>query len=290
MKNHNEKNSWIEVSLPVTFEMEETISNFFFELGADGCYIFENDLRAYFKYSGWNKDKYLQLISYLTQLKELNFPVQPDYIHLEEIENKDWNAIWKKSIKPIEIAGRIVIKPSWSDYQPPAGFNTIEIDPQMAFGTGTHATTQLVLKLLLKYIRSHDRIVDIGAGTGILSIAAAQLSKGEIVAFDNDPIAAETAKQNFVKNHVDDKIDLFCGTLDALKPVPFDLILANINRTIILLYLNKMHQHLTPSGTMILSGILIDERDKVLNGLENRFNVIQEEQLGEWLGLVVRKN
>lgn len=290
MKNNTDKkNIWMEVGLPVTFEMEDIISNFLFELGADGCSTFENYLRAYFKFSNWNKEKYLHFLSYLSQLNELKFPVHPDNVHIHEIENKDWNAIWKKSIKPIEIEGKFVIKPSWSDYVPPAGVHVIEIDPQMAFGTGTHATTQLVLTLSLKHVSPNDRILDIGTGTGILAIAAAQLSKGTIFAFDNDLIAAETAQQNIENNSVAERIALFCGTIDSLKAEPFDLILANINRTVILLYLNKMYKRLKSSGTIILSGILIEERDKIVEGLTGRFEIIEEAQLGEWMGIVVRK-
>jgi len=283
------KNTWIDVCLPIASEMEEIISNFLFESGADGCYSVENTLHAYFKTENWNKEKYLRLITYLGQLKEMGFPVQPEKVSHQEIDDKDWNAIWKKSLKPIDIANQIVIKPSWAEYTPAPGIHVIEIDPQMAFGTGAHATTQIVLTLLLKYIQPHFRTLDIGTGTGILAIAAAQLSNGEIVAFDNDPIATETAQQNFIHNHVTDRIQLFCGNLDAIQKQSFDLILANINRTTILEYLNSMMARLKPSGIAILSGILFDEQEKIISEQDGRFQVIEESRQDEWTGLVIRK-
>jgi ribosomal protein L11 methyltransferase len=284
------ENNWIEVSLPVSQQTEDAVTNFLFELGAAGSSIREDLLSAYFQESVWTKQKHEQLIRYLHQLNELDFFVRTDQVQVQLIENQDWNAIWKQSIQPIDIDGKILIKPSWIDITPLPHKHIIEIDPQMAFGTGTHATTQLMLKFIIEHIGNSFRIIDIGTGTGILAMAAARLSEASIIAFDNDPIAAATAQQNFQKNYVQEKIHLFCGTLDAIKKMQFDLVLANINRTTIVPLLSDIYDKMTASGLAILSGILIEEKNEITKHL-NRFplKIVAEKQIDEWIGLVIQK-
>ncbi len=257
-------------------------------MGAQGSLNQENILRAYFSDLDWNEKKKEQLQYYLYQLAELKFPVQPDKIQIKKIENQDWNAKWKQSIKPIEIGGKFLIKPSWIHLEPQAMTQVIEIDPQMAFGTGVHATTQLMLKLLIDHIGSPSRIMDIGTGTGILAIAAARLSHAEIIAFDNDKIAINTAKQNCIQNQVSKKIHIFCGTIDAVKEIHFDIILANINRSIIIESLSKIFRCLNRTGVAIFSGILIEEKNQIIERIENHnFRIIKDATQDEWAALVV---
>ncbi|MCI0493879.1 50S ribosomal protein L11 methyltransferase [candidate division KSB1 bacterium] len=290
MKILKPKNNWVEISLPVSDQVEDAVTNFLFELGAAGSSIREDLLSAYFQESVWTKQKHEQLIHYLHQLNELDFFVRTDQIQVQIIENQDWNAIWKQSIKPIDIDGKILIKPSWIDIKPSPNMHIIEIDPQMAFGTGTHATTQLMLKFIIEHIGKSFRIIDIGTGTGILAMAAARLSEASIIAFDNDPIAAATAQQNIQKNHVQEKIHLFCGTLDTIKKIQFDLVLANINRTTIVPMLSDIYDKMKASGLAILSGILIEEKSEITKHL-NRFplKIVAEKQIDEWIGLVIQK-
>ncbi|HEX9973697.1 MAG TPA: 50S ribosomal protein L11 methyltransferase [bacterium] len=284
------ENNWVEVSLPVSQQTEDAVTNSLFELGAAGSYIREDILSAYFRESVWTKQKHEQLIRYLHQLNELHFSIRLDQVHVQMIEDQDWNAIWKQSIKPIEIEGKILIKPSWIDIKPSPNMHIIEIDPQMAFGTGTHATTQLMLKFIIEHIGKSSRIMDIGTGTGILAMAAALLSEARIIAFDNDPIAAATAQQNFQKNHVHNQICLFCGTLDAIKKIQFDLVLANINRSTIVPMLSDIYDKMKTSGLAILSGILIEEKNEITKHL-NRFplKIVAEKQIDEWIGFVIQK-
>jgi len=257
-------------------------------LGAQGCYNQENILRAYFRNSIWDDVKKDQFQFYLHQLAKLQFPVQRDKIQVQRIEDRDWNVQWKQSIKPIEICGKILIKPSWITIELPLSTKVIEIDPQMAFGTGVHATTQLMLKLLTEHIKTQVRIMDMGTGSGILAIAAAHLSNAQIIAFDNDPIATDTARQNFIKNQVLGKVHLFCGTIDSVKDIAFDLILANINRSIIIESLSKIYRCLSHKGLAIFSGILIDEKKQLVEHIEKYdLKVVKETQQGEWLALVV---
>ncbi len=280
--------NWIEISLPITCETEDAIANFLFELGAQGCYTQENILRAYFRYSAWDEDKRDQFQLYLCQLAELHFPIAQDKIDIQKIENRDWNTQWKQSIKPVEIGGQIIVKPGWIHIEPYPTKIIIEIDPQMAFGTGAHETTQLMLELLIEHLGNPSRVMDGGTGTGILAIAAARLSNAQVIAFDNDPIAIITAQQNCIKNGISDRIQLFCGTIDAVKDISFDVILANLNRSIIIESLSKIFRCLNHRGIAIFSGILIDEKKHFVEDLTKyKFKIIKEMQQGEWLGLVV---
>jgi len=230
------------------------------------------------------------LQTYLQQLAELQFEVQPDEVKIQIIEDQDWNAQWKQTIQPIDIDGKILIKPSWVEISPNSDLKVIEIDPQMIFGTGVHETTQLMLKLLIKHIDSPQKVLDMGTGTGILAIATALLSHAKITAFDIDPLATTTAAQNFNINHVESRINLFCGRIDAIKNIQFDLILANINRSIIIFKLALIQNLLKNDGLAIFSGILIEERHILKNSLNHYGLILVEEvQQGEWLGLVVRK-
>ena len=259
-------------------------------MGAQGCSTQEDILYAYFSDPIWSQEKERQFHTYLQQIAELKFPVQPGKIKIQRIENQDWNAQWKQSIKPIEIAGKISIKPSWITVDTSSAMQIIEIDPQMAFGTGVHATTQLMLKLLIEHIGTPARIMDIGTGTGILAIAAARLSGARIIAFDIDPIAAATARENSIRNHAQDKIHFFCGTIDAVKDTHFDLILANINRSIIIESLSQIFRCLSDTGLAIFSGVLIDEKKLFIKNLQKYgFKAIEELCQDEWVGLVVRR-
>ena len=160
----------------------------------------------------------------------------------------------------------------------------------MAFGTGTHATTQLVLELLLEIQQPPRTILDIGTGTGILAIAAARLFDSKIYVFDNDFTAVSTAQQNFVNNNVAEKIEFFCSENFSLNKVWFDLILANINRSIIIQLLPEISETLIPNGKAIFSGILSEEKEKIVEEL-NRYSLglINEQVQDEWVGLVVVK-
>ncbi len=158
----------------------------------------------------------------------------------------------------------------------------------MAFGTGVHATTQLMLNLLIDHIGSPARIMDMGTGSGILAIAAARLSDARVIAFDNDPIATATARKNCIRNQVIENIHILCGKIDAVKDTHFDLILANINRSIIIESLSKIFRCLSDTGLAIFSGILVDEKKQFVENLENfNYKIVKQAQQGEWVGIVV---
>ena len=278
---------WIEITIPVTESSEELIANFLFELGSTGCSTEKGKLCAYFKVYDWDKEKSVRFQKYLDQLSQQGLPVNFNELEINLIEDQDWNEEWKKFYQPIQIAGKFIVKPGWIDLTPDSDKILIEIDPQMAFGTGTHETTQLVIELMLNYSHSPARILDIGTGTGILSIAAAKLFNARIFAFDIDPVAITTTKNNIIKNKVAKNIELFCSDHVTIKDNRFDLVLANINRSVIFEMLPSICEILTISGMAIFSGILIEEKIRFLDYLKNfPLRVVHEKRKDEWIGFV----
>jgi ribosomal protein L11 methyltransferase len=281
---------WLVIRLPISDAIEDAWSNFLFELGATGCQLLDGFLEGYFSAADWSDEKWQQLQRYQEDLAALGFPLPAGSLQLQRIPPRDWNEEWKRSIRPINIGEKLIIKPSWIELLSPPDRIVIEIDPQMAFGTGTHATTQLMLELLEAHGATCQHILDVGTGTGILAIAAARLTPAHILALDNDPIAAATARANMLKNQVLSRIDLFCGTLAAIQKRRYDLILANVNRTVILASLPQMHDLLLPRGRAILSGILCDEQPQVLEALQQPlWKIVAEQRQDEWLAMVIEK-
>lgn len=286
----DKKKYWLELTIAVNEESEEVLTNFLFELGANGCYSEKNILHSYFSTELWTKNKLIQFKNYLGQLRKIGVKLAADEAIITKIPEQDWNSEWKKNYRPVTIADKIIIRPSWIKLDPDPEKVIIEIDPQMAFGTGAHETTQLILKLMLKYAGQPKTILDVGAGTGILSIAAVKIFDATTIAFDNDPVAVATARQNFINNKVEKKVELFCGEHVIIKNLMFDLILANINRSVIINLLDSLNNILAAQGTAIFSGILIEEKNLFYQALSHfPLEIKQETELGEWLGYVVQK-
>ena len=179
----------------------------------------------------------------------------------ETIHEEDWAEGWKAYYHPLRVGRRLVIKPSWQSW-PPAedpGAATpedliIELDPQMAFGTGTHATTQLCLEALERYVTPGAIVADIGAGSGILSIAAALLGAGSVVAWELDPVGVQVARANCAHNGVAARCTVHAGDALAALEGQFNLIVANVHTQFLLQLVPRLAEHLRPGGQAILSG------------------------------------
>ncbi len=282
--------TWIEIALPVDDTLEEIVSPLLLATGAVGCQMQKGVLRGYYERSEWSDQKFQQIYQFLSQLKDQGVSVPIEKLHVQEIKDQDWNAEWKKNYLPIEIGNKFIIKPSWITLAQLVDKEIIQIDPQMAFGTGTHETTQLVIKLFMEYGGMPRSILDIGTGSGILAIAAARFFKTKIFAFDNDLTAAATARQNCIINGVKNQIEIFCSENLNFKNKKFDLILANISRTVILDLLLEISTLLAPRGRVIFSGILFEEKEKIITKLNShRLDFVVERRQSEWVGLVAEK-
>jgi len=210
-------------------------------------------------------------------------------IEKELLEDKNWNELWEKSREVIRVSERIVIKPSFRKYEANKNEIILTIDPKMSFGTGEHQSTKLVLRLLEKYVKKGMKVLDVGSGTGILAIAAVKLGATQVVAVDFDEICLNNCKENCVINGVENSIEILTGEIDVVKENDFDLILANIQKNILLEIAEKIKAKLKPNGLVILSGLL--ESDKI--AIENKYHSLgfrteEIEQMDEWIAIVFR--
>jgi ribosomal protein L11 methyltransferase len=206
------------------------------------------------------------------------------------VREEDWANSWKAYFHPLRL-GRIVIKPTWESWPPPdnpgaahADDLLIEIDPQMAFGTGSHATTQLCLGALERHLRPSDRVADIGCGSGVLSIAAARLGSGPVEAWEVDPVAVEVATENFALNGVSGVCSVREG--DALEGLAgqFDLIVANVHTQFLLRLIPRLPGHLLPAGRAVLSGTTDTSAGAILAALKAvGLQPLEQNGRGEWI-------
>ncbi len=274
-----------QVTVKVVPSISEAICNFLFELGATGLAEHKDRIVAYF--SGDTSTALLKksLNSFLHSLQELfetDFEIDID---IQDIPSRDWREEWKKDLTSIPVSEKIIIKPSWAELPVDVPPCVIELDPEMAFGSGTHATTQLMLISIETHVAPGQMVFDVGTGTGILAIAALKLGAGRVIGCDVDPVAAQTAKRNVEKNDVADRFSVYAGPINAVK-AEFDLILANVNRKVILDILFEISERTKPGGTCLLSGILNTEEMMIRDACERQnLPVLSVHYKDEWLTL-----
>ncbi len=214
---------------------------------------------------------------------------QPDECRIleeETVAERNWNEEWEKTIQPMQI-GPFFIHPTWADESPPKYTIPIAIDPKMAFGTGYHETTRLMLRLIPDFVRKGDTLLDMGAGTGVLGIAALKMGAGRAVGIDIDPWSYDNALENAKINGLAERLEIRIGSVDQLKPdEQFNLILANINRNILLDLGDALVEKLATGGNLLLSGIVEGDEEVIFahpayRSLE-KCSMLQE---NEWLGI-----
>lgn len=215
---------------------------------------------------------------------------QPIEMLTEELAEKDWKDKWKEFFKPFKITDRITVKPSWESYEKSSDSElVINIDPGMAFGTGTHETTGLCIELLEKYYKDGNSILDVGTGSGILAIAARLLGAGDIIAVDIDPVAVTVAKENLLTNGIND-VSVIQGDLTKDLDLSVDIVLANLMADLVVMLSADVLKCLNVQGIFISSGILLEKRDMVLGELEkNGFSILEILEKGEWCAIAAKK-
>ena len=208
---------------------------------------------------------------------------------IKEVSDEDWKDKWKEYFKPLKITDHLVIKPSWEKYDKKKDEMIIEIDPGMAFGTGTHETTSMVLKLIEKYLDKGNSFLDVGCGSGILSIAAALLGAGEIHAVDIDPIACEVSRDNIKINGFDNKIDVECLDLTEGFSYKSDVIVANLIAELVVYLSEYVMENMNDNGIFISSGILTEKKEMVTEALyTNGYEILETMTDGEWCAIAAK--
>ena len=213
-------------------------------------------------------------------------------VELVGVNEEDWANSWKQYYKPVKIGERIVICPAWEKYTPAEGELVIRMDPGMAFGTGTHETTRLVIRLLEKYTKAGQRMLDVGTGTGILAICASRLGADLCRAYDIDPTAVRVARENIKDSGL---TNVTCDQSDLLKQVSleggqYDLVCANIVADIIIRMTPDVGTYMKDDAVLLASGIIAERCDDVVACFEaNGFKVVEKLTDNDWCGLAVMK-
>lgn len=205
------------------------------------------------------------------------------------VQEQDWSECWKQYYKPFRAGKRLVIKPSWENWNAQPDDLIIELDPGMAFGTGTHETTAMCVEMIEKHYGG-GKVLDVGTGSGILAIAAARLGAKDVLGVDIDPMAVRVARENVEKNGLSDVIDIREGDLVAgLEDVQCAFAVANILADVIALLAGPLRRHLAPGAQFVCSGILKEREDDVKAVLEqNGYALFDRMQKGDWVALAAR--
>lgn len=220
---------------------------------------------------------------------------RPDFglltVDTKNVSDEAWSDVWKKYYKPFYAAEHLVIKPTWEDFTPADGDLIIEIDPGMAFGSGTHETTGMCISLLRDVITGGESVIDVGTGSGILAIAAALFGAGRVLAVDIDPDAVRVAAENVSHNHVDHIVTVQEGDLLSSRDGFCNICVANIISDIIITFAAPLMDHIVPGGLFICSGIVRERADEVRNALESAgYTILKTCTRGEWTAFLSRRN
>ena len=296
------KPSWVEIKVAVLPSEADAVANFLIEAGSNG--IVEEDpttfaapegdiiLKAYFINNVNTIGCIDSIKNYLSSLREAHkvHAAREPVVMVSAIEDEDWNEKWKSFFQPIKVTKNIVIKPSWRNYWKKENEVVIELDPGMAFGTGTHPSTRLCLQAIEKLAgamsdTADSSLIDVGTGSGILAIAAALLGLRPVMGIDIDVQAVECAKKNAVINSAAEQA-FFSGTPLHKISRTFAIVVANILPQTLIDMKADLLGHLAPSGYLILSGIIQERAPDVIDAFRKELTFKQETREEEWSCLI----
>ena len=309
---------WSELCIHTTNEAVEPISNILHEAGASGVVIEDplelvrerenvfgeiyqldpNDfpdegviVKAYLPVNSFLGETVDGIKELINNLVEYDIDLGVNKVTISEVNEEEWATAWKKYYHPVKISEQITIVPTWEEYTPVSSDEKIiELDPGMAFGTGTHPTTILCIQALEKHVKQGMNVIDVGTGSGVLTIAAAKYGAKEILALDLDEVAVNSAKINCKLNKVHDQVTIKQN--DLLKGVEFeaDIIVANILAEVIVRFTDDVERLLKPGGLFISSGIIKQKRAEVEEAIVNSGLVIEEVMtMEDWVSVTARK-
>jgi len=317
---------WHELTIYTTEEAAEAVADWLHRNGAGGVSIEEsgnlerkrdttfgqwyelplNDIpegeavmQAYFPEGSNMVQIQAELKQFLSQLPEFGLDAGRAEVTLAGVKEEEWANSWKQYFKPTHVSERLVIKPTWESYEPKPHETIIELDPGMAFGTGTHATTALCMRVLERVVKQGDRVIDVGTGSGILAVTAVKLGAEHVLALDLDPVAVTSAKENAALNGLTEQITVLksdlLGALNTNEDqlpfkLPVQVVVANILAEIIMTFVEDVYEALQPGGVYVASGI-ITSKEKVVSDALTRAGFMLEDRYEEhdWVAIVARK-
>jgi len=298
-----EAGRWLEIAVEVAGIDAETVADAFRQCCSGGvaiepaarlegeAYVVDGDAAALVKgYLPPGEDSAGVRRSLRLALRFAPLERPPRWRRARRLREEDWRDSWKRYFRPQRIGKRLLVKPSWATYEVAAGDTVIEIDPGMAFGTGQHPTTAMCLRALEERLRPGDAVLDLGAGSGILAIAAARLGAKRALALDIDPQAVKAARENAAANGVQGVVEVREGTLPEGAPGErCDMVVANISGLTIERLAPEFAESLREGGTLIVSGFLEDSVDGLSRALEAAgFRVERVDAEGVWRAIVAR--
>lgn len=217
-------------------------------------------------------------------------PIGLGKVEVGTVNEEDWANNWKQYYHPIEISDSLVICPEWEDYNLKPGQKMIKMNPGSAFGTGSHETTSLCLKLLAENMKPTDLILDLGCGSGILAIAAAKLGGKSITAIDIDPLAVKVCQDNIRLNNVAEQVTASAGEISSLAGQKFDLILGNLLAEVLAALAPALYQAVKTNGKLICSGIVAHKADIVSRAFTpDRWELTEERKDNDWIARIYRR-
>ena len=308
--------TWIEVRVITKSEALEPISGIFYSLDCKGVAIEDPEdilgreqgpltwdfadinvlehkgkvavVKAYFAEEDNIEDVLAYVKERLSELKEMGLDLGEAKVEHEKMHEEDWANTWKQYYKPSKVGEKIVVKPIWEEYEAKDGELVVDLDPGMAFGTGTHETTRMCIQALERYVKEESTVFDVGCGSGILAIAAAKLGAKLAVGVDLDPVAVESSIENVGYNNLNN-IEILHGNLVEVIDSKAEIVVANILAEIICILTDDIKRVLKDNGIFITSGIIHDRVDMVCEKLEaTGFEVIEKNRDGEWNCIVAK--
>ncbi|KGX93573.1 ribosomal protein L11 methyltransferase [Pontibacillus halophilus JSM 076056 = DSM 19796] len=309
---------WSEICIHTTTEAVEPVSNVLHEAGASGVVIEDPEdlvkerdtymgeiyelnpedyptegvyVKAYVAVNSFLAETVEEIKQAVTNLSEYGIDLGHNEVTVSEVNEEDWATAWKKYYKPVKISEKVTITPTWEEYEPVSSDEVIiELDPGMAFGTGTHPTTVLSIQAIEQYIEQDDVVIDVGAGSGVLSIASVLLGAKEVYAYDLDDVAVTSTVNNAEYNQVSHLIHAKQNDLLNDVDVQADLIVSNILAEIIVRFTDDAFNLVKSGGYFITSGIIRDKREIVKERLEQSgFEIVETNQMEDWTSIIARK-
>lgn len=310
---------WSEISIHTTNEAVEPISNILHEAGASGVVIEdpfeltkerEDQFGEIYQLNpddypdeGVIVKAYLPVNSFLGEtvdaIKEsinnliiYDIDLGLNQVTISEVNEEEWATAWKKYYNPVKISERFTIVPTWEIYEPVSSDELIiELDPGMAFGTGTHPTTVMCIQALERTVLPGDRVIDVGTGSGVLSIAAAMLGAEDVRAYDLDEVAVTQAKLNIKLNKVSGNVQVSQNNLlDGVEEQSADVVVANILAEVILRFTETAARVIKPGGLFITSGIIQPKKDQVKAALlASGFEISETVLMEDWVAFIARR-